>query len=474
MADPAPFRPFETDLDEGRALTVLRDALAGADDGELFLERRRSEMLSFDDGRLRNASYDSNQGFGLRTVLGGAAGYAHASELTEAALKRAAGTARMAARDGGGVMAPPPPGTNRQLYDAVDPVTADPVAVKIDLLREIDDWLRARDPRVVQVSASLAANVQEVEILRAEGGRVRDHRPLCRMNISVIVEKDGRRESGSAGAGGRHTYERLITPNAWKAMAEEALRVALVNLDAEDAPAGVMEVALGAGWPGILLHEAIGHGLEGDFNRKGSSAFTELMNKPIAAPGVTVVDDGTIPDRRGSLTIDDEGTPTNRTTLIEDGVLVSYMQDRQNARLMGVAPTGNGRRESYAHIPMPRMTNTVMESGDADPESIVAEVKDGIYATNFGGGQVDIANGKFVFSCTEAYRVKDGKILHPVKGATLIGDGPSALRQIRAVGNDSKMDPGIGTCGKQGQGVPVGVGQPTMLIDGLTVGGAGS
>ena len=474
MNVPAPFRPFDTDLDEDRALSVLREALTGAEDGELYLERRRSEVFSFDDGRLKNASYDSDQGFGLRTVLGGAAGYAHSSEFSEAALKRAAETARMAARAGGGVMAPPPPGTNRRLYEAVDPVTDDPVAVKIELLKEIDAWLRERDPRVVQVSASLVANVSEIEILRPEGTRVTDHRPMTRMNISVIVEKDGRRESGSAGAGGRHGYDRLITPKNWKSMAEEALRVALVNLEAEDAPAGVMQVALGAGWPGILLHEAIGHGLEGDFNRKGSSAFTELMNKPIAAKGITVVDDGTIPDRRGSLTVDDEGTPTNRTTLIEDGVLVGYMQDRQNARLMGVAPTGNGRRQSYAHIPMPRMTNTIMESGDADPDSIVAEVKDGIYATNFGGGQVDIANGKFVFSCTEAYRVKDGKVLHPVKGATLIGDGPSALKQIRAVGNHMAMDPGIGPCGKQGQGVPVGVGQPTLLIDGLTVGGAGS
>ncbi|MEM7189885.1 MAG: metalloprotease TldD [Pseudomonadota bacterium] len=473
MTEMTPFRPFETHLDEGRALAVLRDAVTGADDGELFLERRRSEVLSFDDGRLKTASYDSAQGFGLRTVLGGAAGYAHSSELSEAAMKRAAETARMAARDGGGVLAPPPPGTNRQLYGALDPVGADPVAMKIAVLREIDDWLRARDPRVVQVSATLSASVQEIEILRPEGGRVTDHRPLTRLNVSVIVEKDGRRETGTSGGGGRHAMETLITPEAWQAQAEEALRVALVNLEAEDAPAGVMEVALGAGWPGILLHEAIGHGLEGDFNRKGTSAFTELMGKPIASKGVTVVDDGTIPDRRGSLTIDDEGTPTNRTPLIEDGILVGYMQDRQNARLMGVPATGNGRRESYAHIPMPRMTNTVMESGDADPESIVADVKDGIYATNFGGGQVDIANGKFVFSCTEAYRVKDGKVLHPVKGATLIGDGPSALRQIRAIGNDSKMDPGIGTCGKQGQGVPVGVGQPTLLIDGLTVGGAG-
>jgi TldD protein len=472
MAETA-FRPFDTDLDESRALAVLRDAVAGADDGELFLERTRSEVLSFDDGRLRNASYDSSQGFGLRTVLGGAAGYAHSSEFSESALKRAAQTARLAARAGGGTLASGPAGTNRRLYEAVDPVSEHPVALKIDLLKEIDSYLREKDSRVVQVSASLTANVQEVEILRPEGGRVTDTRPLTRLNVSVIVEKDGRRESGSAGGGGRHGYDILIAPDAWKSFADEALRVALINLEAEDAPAGVMEVALGAGWPGILLHEAIGHGLEGDFNRKGSSAFTELMGKRIAAPGVTVVDDGTIPNRRGSLSVDDEGTPTNRTTLIEDGILVGYMQDRQNARLMGVAPTGNGRRQSYAHIPMPRMTNTVMESGTADPDSIVAEVKDGIFATNFGGGQVDIANGKFVFSCTEAYRVKDGKILHPVKGATLIGDGPSALNQIRAVGNDMAMDPGIGTCGKQGQGVPVGVGQPTLLIDGLTVGGAG-
>ncbi|MGR3717296.1 MAG: metalloprotease TldD [Thermohalobaculum sp.] len=470
----APFRPFETDLDETRALAVLRAAVAGGDDGELFLERRRSEFLAFDDGRLRNASYDSGTGFGLRAVAGGAAGYAHSTELSEAALSRAAETARLAVRAGGGVMAPPPPGTNRRLYDAIDPVSEHPLAVKIDLLREIDAYLRGTDRRVVQVSASLAGGVQEIEILRPEGGRVRDHRPMSRLNISVIVEKGGLRESGSSGAGGRHGYDGLIAPKTWKAMADEALRQALVNLEAEDAPAGVMEVALGPGWPGIMLHEAIGHGLEGDFNRKGTSAFTELMGQRVAAPGITVIDDGTIPGRRGSLTVDDEGTPTSRTVLIEDGILVGYMQDRQNARLMGSAPTGNGRRQSYAHIPMPRMTNTIMLNGDASPDDIVASIKDGIYAVNFGGGQVDITNGKFVFSCTEAYRVKNGKILHPVKGATLIGDGPSALRRIRAVGNDMAMDPGIGTCGKNGQGVPVGVGQPTLLIEGLTVGGAGA
>jgi len=467
------FQPFETHLDQERALSILREAVAGAEDGEIFLERRRSESMSFDDGRLRTASSNSAEGFGLRTVLGGTAGYAHSTDISEESLKRAAETARMAARQGGGVLADPPAGTNQRLYAPVDPVGDVETAAKIALLAEIDAYLRARDPRIVQVSASISGSVQEIEILRPEGRHVTDHRPLVRLGVSVIVEQGGRRESGSAGGGGRHGLAELMDPANWRAQADEALRIALVNLDARDAPAGVMQVALGPGWPGILLHEAIGHGLEGDFHRKKTSAFTELMGEMIAAPGITVVDDGTIPDRRGSLSVDDEGTPTNRTVLIEDGRLVGLMQDRQNARLMGMEPTGNGRRESFAHIPMPRMTNTIMLAGEADPASIVAEVEDGIYAIGFGGGQVDITNGKFVFSCTEAYRVKGGKILHPVKGATLIGDGPSALRQIRAVGNDMAMDPGIGTCGKQGQGVPVGVGQPTVLIDGLTVGGAG-
>jgi len=423
------FRPFETDLDQQRALAELRRAVAGGDDGELYLERSRSEFLAFDDGRLRNAAYDSGTGFGLRAVAGEATGYAHSNELSEAALRRAAETARLAVRDGGGVMAPPPPGTNRRLYEAMDPVSEHPLALKIDLLKEIDAYLRGRDPRVVQVSASLAGGVQEIVILRPEGGQVSDHRPMSRLNISVIVEKDGVRESGSSGAGGRRGYDGLIQTATWKAMADEALRQALVNLDARDAPAGVMEVALGPGWPGILLHEAIGHGLEGDFNRKATSAFTELMGQRVAAAGVTVIDDGTIPGRRGALSIDDEGTPTNRTVLIEDGILVGLMQDRQNARLMGVAPTGNGRRQSYAHMPMPRMTNTIMLGGGADPAGIVASIKDGIFAVNFGGGQVDITNGKFVFSCTEAYRVKNGKVLHPVKGATLIGTPDSRRRQ---------------------------------------------
>ncbi|MEM0943682.1 MAG: metallopeptidase TldD-related protein, partial [Pseudomonadota bacterium] len=412
------------------------------------------------------------EGFGLRAVSGAAAGYAHPTELSEASVKRAAETCRLAARAGGGSLASAPAGTNAKLYEPVDPVSDASLAQKIALLKEIDGWLRDRDPRIVQVTASLVNSVQEVEILRPEGTRLSDIRPLCRMNISVIVEHGGRRESGSAGTGGRHALAQIIGAESWQAQAEEALRIALINLEAEDAPAGQMDVVLGPGWPGILLHEAVGHGLEGDFNRKGTSAFTELMGKPVAAPGVTVVDDGTIPGRRGSLTIDDEGTPTARTVLIEDGILTGLMQDRQNARLMGVAPTGNGRRESFAHIPMPRMTNTIMEGGQDDPASILAGLEDGLYMTNFGGGQVDITNGKFVFSSTEAYRVKGGKILHPVKGATLIGDGPTALMNIRAIGNDSQMDPGIGTCGKQGQGVPVGVGQPTLLISGLTIGGA--
>ncbi len=466
------FRPFETALPEDEALTVLRQALAGADDGEIFAERRKSEALVFDDGRLRSASYDASEGFGLRAVNGEVAGYAHSTDVSMAALRRASDTARLAVGDGGGTMADAPVATNRKLYTDEDPIGAMPFPVKIETLREIDAFARDLDQRVVQVSAVLAASLQEVEILRADGVRVRDVRPMTRLNVSVIVEQDGRRESGSAGGGGRVGLDGLVDPKDWQAKAREALRIAMVNLDAVPAPAGVMEVALGPGWPGILLHEAIGHGLEGDFNRKGSSAFAGLMGQQVAAKGVTVLDDGTIADRRGSITVDDEGTPSQATTLIEDGVLVGYMQDRQNARLMGVDPTGNGRRQSYAHAPMPRMTNTYMLGGEAKPEDLVADIKDGIWAVGFGGGQVDITNGKFVFSCTEAYRVENGKVGAPVKGATLIGDGASALQRIRGLGNDMALDPGMGNCGKSGQWVPVGVGQPTVLMDGLTVGGS--
>ncbi|WIY25917.1 metalloprotease TldD [Parasedimentitalea psychrophila] len=468
----APFRPFETALPADEALNVLKSALAGADDGEIFAERRKSETLVFDDGRLRSASYDASEGFGLRAINGEVAGYAHSTDVSIAALKRAAETARLAVGDGGGTLADAPSATNRKLYTDEDPIGAMPFAVKIETLRDIDAFSRDLDQRVVQVSAVLAASLQEVEILRADGVLVRDVRPMTRLNVSVIVEQNGRRESGSAGGGGRVGLDGLVNPVDWQAKAREALRIALVNLEAVPAPAGVMEVALGPGWPGILLHEAIGHGLEGDFNRKGSSAFAGLMGQRIAAKGVTVLDDGTLPDRRGSTTIDDEGTPSQATTLIEDGILVGYMQDRQNARLMGVTPTGNGRRQSYAHAPMPRMTNTYMMGGEADPADLVADIKDGIWAVGFGGGQVDITNGKFVFSCTEAYRVVNGKVGAPVKGATLIGDGATALHQIRALGNDMSLDPGMGNCGKAGQWVPVGVGQPTVLMNGLTVGGA--
>ncbi len=468
----APFRPFDDMLDRDAALTQLRTAVAGADDGELFLERRRSEVLSFDDGRVKTASYDAAEGFGLRAVRGDTAGYAHSTTIDEQALHRAVATARLAVGSGGGTLAAGPAGTNRKLYPDTDPMEQTTFPAKIDILREIDAFARDLDKRVVQVSASLAASLQEVAILRPEGTLVTDIRPMSRLNISVIVEENGQRESGSAGAGGRAGLIGLIAPAHWQDAVREALRIALVNLSAEPAPAGVFDVVLGPGWPGILLHEAVGHGLEGDFNRKGTSAFAGLMGQQVAAKGVTVLDDGTIPDRRGSITVDDEGTPSARNVLIEDGKLVGFMQDRQNARLMGVAPTGNGRRESFAHIPMPRMTNTYMLAGDAAPESLVAELKDGIYAVGFGGGQVDITNGKFVFSCTEAYRVQNGVVGAPVKGATLIGDGATALKQIRGIGNDLALDPGIGNCGKAGQWVPVGVGQPSLLIGGLTVGGA--
>ncbi|MFV1877418.1 metalloprotease TldD [Nioella sp.] len=472
MTQSAAFRPFETQLDKDAALSILRAATDGADDGELFLERKRSEMLLFDDGRVKTASYDASEGFGLRAVRGEVAGYAHSTEISEAALRRASETARLAVGDGGGTWADAPQATNRRLYTDADPMAGAGFGAKLDILKEVDAYARGLDPRVVQVSVSLAASHQEVEILRPDAVHVSDARPMIRVNVSVIVEENGRRESGNAGGGGRVELGDWLDLANWQSLAREALRIAVVNLGAVPAPAGIMDVALGPGWPGILLHEAVGHGLEGDFNRKKSSAFAGLMGKRVASKGVTVLDDGTIPDRRGSITVDDEGTPSSKTTLIEDGILVGFMQDRQNARLMGLPATGNGRRESHSHAPMPRMTNTYMLGGDTDPGDIVASLKDGIYAVGFGGGQVDITNGKFVFSCTEAYRVENGKVGAPVKGATLIGDGATALNQIRAIGNDMALDPGMGTCGKAGQWVPVGVGQPTLLIGGLTVGGS--
>lgn len=468
----APFEPFKEYLDQDKALQILNGLTTGADDGEIYFERNITEALIFDNNNLKTASFNAAEGFGIRTVLGESTGYAHSTEISERALLRAANSAKIVSQIGGGKLAIAPRKTNHNQYEKIDPVSEASFGSKVNILKEINEYARSLDSRVFQVSISIAASHQEIEILRPEGFSVKDVRPMTRLNISIIVEKDGRRETGTAGGGGRSSVKPLLERSHWEKVAKEALRVALVNLDAVPAPAGIMDIVLGPGWPGILLHEAIGHGLEGDFNRKGTSAFSNLMGKQIAAKGVTVLDDGTLKNRRGSITFDDEGTPSARNVLIEDGKLVSYMQDRQNSRLMNVKSTGNGRRESYAHAPMPRMTNTFMLGGSDEPKSLLADLKHGIWATGFGGGQVDITNGKFVFSCTEAYLVKNGKIGAPIKGATLIGDGATALKQIRGLGNDMAMDPGMGNCGKQGQWVPVGVGQPSLLIGGLTIGGS--
>jgi TldD protein len=468
---PAPSILESAGVDTARARDILGEALIGADDGELFVERSESESFVFDDGRLKSAAYDSTEGFGLRVVAGETAGYAHSGEISEAALKRAASSATLAKRGYSGIAAEGPRATNAKLYGEEDPLASPAFSDKVALLQEIDAWARARDPRVVQVMASLAGERRIVEILRADGRLIRDVRPLARINVQLTVERDGRRENGYTGSGGRAGFETWITEDNWKNAVEESLRQALVNLEAVPCPAGEMDVVLGPGWNGVLLHEAVGHGLEGDFNRKGTSAFSGRIGERVAAPGVTVFDDGTIAGRRGSLTVDDEGTPTERTVLIEDGVLVGYMHDRMSARLMGMAATGNGRRQSYAHMPMPRMTNTAMMGGETPREEMIASTKRGLYCASFGGGQVDITNGKFVFQCTEAYLIEDGKVTTPVKGATLIGDGPTALTRVTMIGDDFCFDPGIGVCGKSGQGVPVGVGQPSLKLTGLTVGG---
>jgi TldD protein len=472
MADSSPASLIDrAGLDSAQVRRHLKHALEGADDGELFLEYKQSEMLMFDNGRLKQATYDTAQGFGLRTVKDEAVGYAHASDMSEQAIARAADSVRAVKGGYGGNYAQAPGRSNRKLYSDDNPLAAPGFETKVQLLEAIDAAARAKDPRVRQVSASLGATWQMVEILRANGQIYRDVRPLVRLNVSVVAGEGDRQESGSYGYGGREGYARFIEPSMWQSAVDEAVRQALVNLTSVPAPAGEMDVVLGPGWPGVMLHEAVGHGLEGDFNRKKTSAFAGLMGQRVAAPGVTVVDDGTIAGRRGSLSIDDEGTPTHRTVLIEDGILVGYMQDRQNARLMKMKPTGNGRRESYGHVPMPRMTNTYMLAGPHEPGEIIASVKNGIYAVNFGGGQVDITSGKYVFQCTEAYRIENGKIGAPLKGAMLIGNGPTDLNRISMVGNDMKLDTGIGTCGKNGQGVPVGVGQPTLRMDRITVGG---
>ncbi|MEO0496445.1 MAG: metalloprotease TldD [Pseudomonadota bacterium] len=459
------------DADSAELEKLVASATEGCDDGELFVEYSQSESLAFDNGRLKVGSFNTGQGFGLRAVCGETAGYAHSGDLSVGALKRAVDAVRAVRGGHEGTYASAPVATNQKLYNDANPLNGMSFEAKAELLQEIDAAARARDPRVRQVSCSLGASWQIVEILRADGHLVRDIRPMVNMRIGVVVGEGDRQESGSYGIGGRTGFDNFVTTDSWNHGIDHALKQALTNLDAVAAPAGEFDIVLGPGWPGVMLHEAVGHGLEGDFNRKGTSAFAGLMGEQVAAKGVTVVDQGTFNDRRGSISVDDEGTPSGRTVLIEDGKLVNYMQDRQNARLMGMDATGNGRRQSYAHAPMPRMTNTYMESGGYSPDEVIESVSDGIYAVSFGGGQVDITSGKYVFDCTEAYRLRNGKIAEPLKGVMMIGNGPEDMKRVTMVANDMALDTGVGNCGKAGQWVPVGVGQPTLRMNAITIGG---
>ena len=444
----------------------------GVDAGDLYFQHSRRENWTVEDGIVKDGAHSIEQGVGVRAISGEKTGFAYSDDIRSEALIESAAAARAISREGSTVAS----GrrivvAGRELYAGDDPIDGMPADLKVAKLREIDAWLRAADPRVQQVIVSLAGAIDTVLVARSDGTVAADVRPLVRFNVQVIVLQNGRRESGYAGGGGRYSYQELFSDGRPEGIAREALRQALVNLEAVDAPAGTMPVVLGPGWPGVLLHEAVGHGLEGDFNRKGTSVYAGRIGERVASPGVTIVDDGTLAARRGSLNIDDEGTPTQCTVLIEDGVLRGYMQDTLNARLMGVAPTGNGRRESFASLPMPRMTNTYMLAGHHDPAEMIASVERGLYAPNFGGGQVDITSGKFVFSASEAYLIENGKITRPVKGATLIGNGPETMTRVSMIGNDLQLDAGVGICGKDGQSVPVGVGQPSLKIDAMTVGG---
>jgi TldD protein len=464
-----PFGLDETDL----AKTLAEIKAHKVDEADLYFQYTRSEGWSLEEGIVKTGSFSIDQGVGVRAVSGEKTAFAYSDDISKASLLDAARTVRTigAAAKGGRVkVAARKVAPGRTLYGGLDPIASLNSTEKVELLGRIEQMARAKDPRVIQVMAGFASEFDVVMVVRADGTLAADVRPLVRLSVTVIAEQNGRREVGSAGGGGRFGLGHFDDALA-QSYVDEAVQCALTNLDARPAPAGEMSVVLGSGWPGILLHEAIGHGLEGDFNRKGSSAFSGRIGQRVAAKGVTVLDDGTLPDRRGSLNVDDEGNPSQSNVLIEDGILKGYIQDNMNARLMGVKPTGNGRRESYAHVPMPRMTNTYMLGGDKSPEEIVASLKKGLYAVNFGGGQVDITSGKFVFSTSLAYWVENGKIQYPVKGATLVGNGPDALTRVSLIGNDMQLDPGVGTCGKEGQSVPVGVGQPTLRIDGLTVGG---
>lgn len=441
------------------------------DDADLYFQHTRSESWSLEEGQVKSGSFNIDQGVGIRAISGEKTAFAYSDDITVAAIMEASRSVRSIAAAGKNAQHyVPHEQTGRALYATTDPIASLAEADKIALLHRLETYTRALDPRITQVMAGLAGEYEVILVARQDGTQAADVRPLVRLSLQVIVEANGRREQGSAGGGGRFDY-REFNDERLRDYAQKAVKQALTNLDADPAPAGPMTVVLGPGWPGILLHEAIGHGLEGDFNRKGTSAFAGRLGERVAAPGVTVVDDGTLKQRRGSLNIDDEGTLTQCTPLIEDGILTGYLQDRMNARLMGMTPTGNGRRESFAHLPMPRMTNTYMQAGAHDPGEIIASVKRGLYASNFGGGQVDITSGKFVFSTAEAWLIEDGKLIRPIKGATLIGNGPDVLTRVSMIGNDLALDPGVGTCGKEGQSVPVGVGQPTLRIDGITVGG---
>ena len=452
---------------------LVSETLQGYDDGELYLENSKSESLSLDDGKIKNTSFNANLGFGFRAVSEDKTAYCHSNIISKESLKNAAQNLKsnIDSKTKNKNKNDHPKKTNVNLYEDKDPIENKPFKEKVELLKQIDNYIRKKNLNIKQVSASLFGEHQTVEIIKSDNQVYKDHRPLVRFNVSVMMEKNGKKETGSYGTGGRMNYENYLSNDNWKIICDEAIRQAEVNLQSKPAPAGEMKVVLGPGWPGIILHEAVGHGLEGDFNRKKTSAFHNLMGEKIAHENVTIVDDGTIASRRGSLTIDDEGTPSARNVLIENGILRNFMQDRMNAKLMKVKPTGNGRRESFEYAPMPRMTNTFMINGNSTREDMIRSVDKGIYAVSFGGGQVDITNGKFVFSCTEAYEINSGKIGAPLKGVTLIGNGPDILTKVSMVGNDMKLDPGIGTCGKNGQWVPVGVGQPSILVNQITVGG---
>ncbi len=461
----------ETDLTRKEAEQLVSETLKNCDDGELFFENSKSESFVLDDNKIKNTSYDSSIGYGLRAVTDDVTSYSHSNEISKKSLTEASKNLLACLKNKNGKSDIAPQRSNSKMYSDVNPIEAKSFSEKISILKNVDEYLRKKDSLVKQVTASISGEYQEIEIIKSDSQSFKDIRPLVRFNVSVMVEKNGRRETGSYGTGGRMNYDDYIANHDWKKICDKAYQQAMINLESKDAPAGEMKVVLGPGWPGILLHEAIGHGLEGDFNRKKTSAFHNLMNQKVASEHVTIVDDGTVVNRRGSITIDDEGTPSSRTVLIENGILKNYMQDRLNARLMKTKSTGNGRRESFECAPMPRMTNTFMLGGKHTQEEMIKSVDKGIFAVSFGGGQVDITNGKFVFSCTEAYEISNGKIGSPVKGATLIGNGPDILTKVSMVGNDMQLDPGIGTCGKNGQWVPVGVGQPSILVDKITVGG---